>query len=198
MIIAAGGDSFVWGSELADCPHGGPDGYSRSTFPALLADTYVCVAYPGIGNREIASRVRDYLVWAKSPDLVLVCWTWPSRDNELDSDFHIANLQRHLDYYNIPYLFTCADNCVITGNLDYTNWFLFPPATEEWLTTEPRGFYQWAVENKYSCGPEHHPLEQAHSDAAKLMQEKINELAKKPLQSNSTRDSLSQEVKRTS
>lgn len=191
MIIVAGGDSFVWGSELSDCLHAGPEGYSKNTFPALLADSYVCVAYPGIGNREIAHRVREYLVWAKRPDLVLVCWTWPSRDNELDSDFHIKNLQSHLEHHGVPYLFTCADNCIITGKLDYTNWFMFPPATESWNTTEPRGFYQWAVENKYSCGPDRHPLEHAHTDAAKLMQEKINELAKKSLQQNPIRDSLS-------
>ena len=78
-------------------------------------------------------------------------------------------------------MFTCADNCVITGKLDYSNWFVFPPASEPYNTTEPRGFYQWAVENKYSCGPNQHPLEQAHRDAAKLMREKFNELAKKPL-----------------
>ena len=51
MITVAGGDSFVWGSELADCPHGGPDGHSRKTFPALLAgESYVCAAYPDKRN----------------------------------------------------------------------------------------------------------------------------------------------------
>jgi hypothetical protein len=49
-------------------------------------------------------------------DIVIVCWTWPSRDNEVDSDRHIESLQEHLEYYNIPYIFTCADNCIITGN----------------------------------------------------------------------------------
>ena len=56
MIIVAGGDSFVWGSELADSPHGGPDGYSRNTFTALLAKNheYQCAAYPGNANDSIA------------------------------------------------------------------------------------------------------------------------------------------------
>ena len=59
MIIVAGGDSIIWGSELADSPHGGPNGYSRNTFPALLAgENYVCAAYPGISNYEIANRVK--------------------------------------------------------------------------------------------------------------------------------------------
>jgi hypothetical protein len=94
-------------------------------------------------------------------------------------------------------MFTCADNCIVTGKLNYDKWFFFPPATEEWLTTTPRGFYQWAVENKYKCGPDNHPLEQAHIDAATLMQEKFNEMVKKSVQQNPSRDSLPQEVKRT-
>jgi hypothetical protein len=180
MIIVAGGDSFVWGSELADHRHGGPDGYSLKTVPALLSDSYICAAYPGIGNKEIAQRVREVLTYTHNKLIVIVCWTWPSRDNELHSDRHIKLLQDYLEYHNYPYIFTCADNCVITGNLDYSNWFLFPSG-QPWETPSPRGFYQWAVENKYSVGPEHHPLEQAHIDAAHLMQEKFNELAKKNL-----------------
>lgn len=177
--VLAGGDSFVWGSELADSPHGGPNGYSLSTFPALLADNYICTAYPGIGNREIAQRIKDYLTWQTYPDAVIVCWTWATRDNELDSDSVIVSLQDYLDYCQVPYLFTCADNCIITGQLDYSNWYFFPPAPEQWLTTQPRGFYQWAVENKYTIGPQNHPLEQAHQDAAKLMQGKFNEMVSK-------------------
>lgn len=188
--VLAGGDSFVWGSELADSPHGGIDGYSRSTFPALLATTYACVAYPGIGNTEIARRIKEacrHTIY----DLVIVCWTWPTRDDMLTSDVQISNLQQFLEYHKQPYMFTCADNCVITGKLDYSNWFMFPPATEKWLTTNPRGFYQWAVENKYKCGPDKHPLEQAHRDAADLMREKFNELVKKSIQQNNVGISLS-------
>jgi hypothetical protein len=104
-----------------------------------------------------------------------MCWTWPGRDNELDSDFHIKGLQDHLDYHAIPYLFTCADNCIVTGNLDYTKWFFFPPGSGPDQTETPRGFYQWAVENKYPIGTTH-PLEQAHRAAADLLKERFNEL----------------------
>jgi len=180
-IVLAGGDSFVWGSELADSPHGGPDGFSYKTFPALLADNYLCAAYPGIGNKEIANRVREILVWSE-PDMVIVCWTWPSRDNMINSDQYIESLQDHLEYHHVPFIFTCADNCIITGNLDYTNWFMFPPGHGVDQTESPRGFYQWAVENKYECGKENHPLEQAHSDAAKLIKEKFNELVQNSLE----------------
>ena len=59
MIIVAGGDSFVWGSELSDHQNGGPYGYSRKTFTSLLsAGTYYCAAYPGLGNRAISRNVR--------------------------------------------------------------------------------------------------------------------------------------------
>jgi hypothetical protein len=182
VTVLAGGDSFVWGSELADSPHGGPNGYSKSTFPALLADNYICAAYPGTSNFEIARTVRSYLNWLKNDVFVIVCWTWPSRDGVVDSDNAITSLQEYLDFHEYRYLFTCADNCVVTGNLDYSNWFLFPAGEAPHETSAPRGFYQWAVENKYSIGPQHHPLEQAHADAAKLMQEKFNEMVKKSVQ----------------
>ena len=181
MITVAGGDSMVWGSELQDSPHGGPNGYSRNTFAALLAgNEYHCSAYPGIGNRQIYSRIRGDLTWMKRGGII-VCWTWPSRDNELDSDKWIIGLQQYLKYHNYPYLFTCVDNCVITDNpeIDWDSWYLFPAGQGLNQTETPRGFYQWAVENKYSVGSEGHPLEQAHRDAAELIKEKFNELVTK-------------------
>jgi hypothetical protein len=176
--VLAGGDSFIWGSELSDSLHGGSNGYSNQTFAALLATNYICAAYPGIGNKEIALRVKEKLDHVQ-PDIVIVCWTWPTRDNEFNSDSTIEYLQNYLEYKHVPFLFTCADNCVITDNLDYENWFLFPPGSGANQTETPRGFYQWAVENKYACGKQNHPLEQAHFDAAQLMKEKFNELVKK-------------------
>jgi len=187
MITVAAGDSMVWGSELADSPHGGPDGYSRRTWTALLAgDNYTCVAYPGIGNREIASRVVnaiEQLTFTNIPQIVLVCWTWPTRDNIISSDDSILELQQYLDLHRIPYVFTCVDNCIITNNpkIDWSKWYLFPAGKGTDETTTPRGFYQWSVENKYSIGIDGHPLEQAHEDAAILIKEKFNELVKKYL-----------------
>jgi hypothetical protein len=71
---------------------------------------------------------------------------------------------------------------------------MFPPATEEWNTMSPRGFYQWAVENKYTVGPDNHPLEQAHQDAAQLIKDKFDEVVKKHLQQNHARNSISQKT----
>jgi flavodoxin len=196
ITVVAGGDSFIWGSELADSPNGGPNGYSRSTFPALLAgeNAYVCTAYPGAVNSEIARSVRGACEFGQN-HAVIVCWTWPTREHKLDSDDVITELEQYLQKRNIPYLFTCADNYMITGKLDYSNWYLFPPATESWLTTSPRGFYQWAVENKYKCGPKNHPLELAHRHAAQLLQDKYNAMVKKLVQPNSVGDQLPQEAK---
>lgn len=105
----------------------------------------------------------------------------------------IVYLQNYLKVTNIPYLFTCADNSILYNytvdhadsiinslvmQIDKDNWFWFPPGTKSNETCDPRGFYQWAVENKYSIGTTH-PLEDAHADAALLMKEKFNELVKK-------------------
>lgn len=184
IILVAGGDSHVWGSELKDCLHGGVQGFSHSTFSALLYDNYNCAAYPGIGNKDIAQRVINacnHNINKDSKNLVLVCWTWSTRDNELDSDQHILKLQSYLKDNNIPYLFTCVDNCIITDNpdIDWTKWYMFPAGTNaDYETVTPRGFYQWALENKYNVGPDGHPLEEAHYDAYNLIKDKFNELVK--------------------
>ena len=105
----------------------------------------------------------------------------------------IVYLQNYLKLKSIPFMFTCADTILfyhttkrdsvlnsLFNQIDFDKWFFFPSGNE-WETTDPRGFYQWAVENKYPVGTTH-PLEQAHSDAVKLMQEKFNELVKKSIQ----------------
>ena len=107
----------------------------------------------------------------------------------------IVYLQNYLKVNSIPFMFTCVNNDFhnhtiksnditiqsLFNQIDFDKWYFFPPATEEWNTNIPRGFYQWAVENKYKCGPGQHPLEQAHQDAATLMQGKFNELVKRSL-----------------
>ena len=107
----------------------------------------------------------------------------------------IVYLQNYLKVNNIPYMFTCADNSVLYNytinnadttitslimQIDNSKWFWFPRGSKANETHDPRGFYQWAVENKYPIGTTH-PLEKAHADAALLMQEKFNELVKKSL-----------------
>jgi len=182
MKIVAGGDSMVWGSELADSPNGGPNGYSRNTFAALLAgDEYICVAYPGINNYEIATRARAELTKNNTAG-VIICWTWPSRDGVYQSSAVIQEFQLYCEKNNISYLFTCVDNCLIElldSKTNWDHWYMFPAGTEPYDTTIPRGFYQWSIENKYNIGPNGHPLEQAHHAAADLLKEKFDELVKK-------------------
>lgn len=175
MTLVAGGDSFIWGSELSDHKHGGADGFSRLTFSALLSNDYICAAYPGIGNVEIAKRVLKLL---QPTHKLLVSWTWPSRDNHINSDASILEVQNYCVKHNIKYMFTCADNCLITNNnqINYNNWFFFPPGQGANKTTTPRGFYQWAVEEGFKCGADGHPLDYAHSIAAQLMRNKFLQL----------------------
>ena len=93
-------------------------------------------------------------------------------------------------------MFTCADSIIFYNQtlknaddtlyslfkqIDRKKWFLFDAGINPQDTQTPRGFYQWAVENKYAIGTTH-PLDQAHLDASKLMQEKFNELVTKHIQ----------------
>ncbi len=102
----------------------------------------------------------------------------------------IVYLQNYLKINGIPYMFTCADNGILynytcdhaddtirslTSQIDFNHWFWFPAGYGPDQTTTPRGFYQWAVENKYPIGTTH-PLEIAHQVATDIMQEKFNEL----------------------
>ena len=104
----------------------------------------------------------------------------------------IVYLQNYLTVKGIPYMFTCADNSIfnnytvdhadtvitsLLNQIDYFNWFWFPPGNGANQTEKPRGFYQWAVESGYPIGTTH-PLESAHQDAAVLMQERFNSIFK--------------------
>lgn len=116
----------------------------------------------------------------------------------------IVYLQNYLKLKNIPYLFTCADTGIFYNytidnadqfisslyqQIDMTPWFLFPAGVKDNETQRPRGFYQWAIENKYPVGTTH-PLEHAHSDASKLMKEKFNELVTKSVLQNQIGNTL--------
>lgn len=97
----------------------------------------------------------------------------------------IHYLQIYLEQCSIPYMFTAADNCImhqhlaegsdetistIYNSIDWSKFFWFPKGKHEGETVAPRGFYQWAVENKYPMYTTH-PKEQAHQDAAELIRE---------------------------
>lgn len=77
--LIAGGDSFVWGNELAD----GNDSYSLNTFPALIANRmsleYHCAAFPGASNNAIRRLTMNACEQNKDVDFVLVSWTFLGR-----------------------------------------------------------------------------------------------------------------------
>ena len=226
MILVAACDSFVWGSELADSPNGGLNGYSHSTFSALLAQQsdmrYVCAALPGNANNAISRMAINALSKIDDDKCLLVGWTFPQRHEfrindkwvsinswhttakEFSKNFftyagnseyyeiysilkEIVFLQQYCLINKIQYMFMTADNhffqhenyirCSDTdlinlyNQINWGNWYFFPGTT-------PKGFYQWAIENKYKVGITH-PLEEAHKDAAKLIKEKFDELVTK-------------------
>jgi len=116
-ILIAGGDSFTYGSELADCTI---NQYSDDTWSAILAQqlgmSYACVALPGSSNGSIARRVMRACEKAKQnyDVAVAVMWTFTNRyefrftqdTGELDSPWysitpwtHESNLDRIRDVF---------------------------------------------------------------------------------------------------
>ena len=155
------------------------------------------------GNKDILRHHSNHLEFIKSNGLGDFSRMFYKHvgDNEKYETYsttkEVVFLQQYLKTNNIPYLFTFADNHIHPENskftesryddvniaalqtqIDWNNVYMFPPGVGLDQVERPRGFYQWAVENKYSVGTTH-PLENAHQDAANLMQEKFNELVKK-------------------
>jgi hypothetical protein len=109
----------------------------------------------------------------------------------------ILFMQYYFQQNQIPYLFLSANNHfyehpnyyrqkdelieAIYNQIDWKKWFFFERGEGFNQTKEPRGFYQWAIENKYPVGTTH-PLEKAHAVAATLVKEKFNELVKNYLE----------------
>lgn len=103
----------------------------------------------------------------------------------------IVYLQNYCKLHNIPYLFTCASTEIfynhtvqksdpfitsLYNQIDFDSWFLFDG---------DKGFFQWAIANKYPIGAMH-PLDESHYDAYTLMKDKFNELVTKPLEQSIT------------
>ena len=79
-VLIAGGDSFVYGSELRD----GQSTPSNYSYTALLANrlgmTYYCAAQPGYSNNAIRRTVMDACEQTTEEiGLVLVTWSFLSR-----------------------------------------------------------------------------------------------------------------------
>lgn len=89
--LIAGGDSFIYGSELKDCIDAqGQEQVSRLTYPALIAKEakldYICVGRPGYSNSAIRRSVIDACETTCDIKLVIVQWTFACR-----YEFHFDN-----------------------------------------------------------------------------------------------------------
>jgi len=84
--LIAFGDSFTWGSDMADQDHNTP---SRSTWQALYANAndmdYVCYAKPGCSNQTILRTFFEKADTFNNEDLISVNFTWRDRYDILSS-----------------------------------------------------------------------------------------------------------------
>jgi hypothetical protein len=99
MILVAGGDSFTYGSELADNTF---NAVSQNTFPALLSRDfgmqYECAAYPGFSNNAIRRTTMNACEKFQDVGLVFVTWTFPGR---YEFRFNYDTEQRGGHWYNL-------------------------------------------------------------------------------------------------
>jgi len=101
-ILVAGGDSFTYGNELADCT---PQTPSELTWSAYLAHKlemkYVCVAQGGWSNPAIARNIINTvssLDQRKIEHVVVVMWSFPTR---FEFRFNYDTLERDSPWYSI-------------------------------------------------------------------------------------------------
>ena len=85
MILGAFGDSFTFGSDLADCRE---DIFSKKTWPAIIAKNnyldYYCFAYPGIGNQVILDDLLRAVANHGNNMFYIINWTWIDRYDYID------------------------------------------------------------------------------------------------------------------
>lgn len=101
MILVAGGDSFIYGAELADQINGP----SSSTYPALLAQQYnmdyICSAWSGNANNAISrltlSECQQLLAQNKK-FAVIITWTFTQR---FEFRFNYNTNQKQSPWYSI-------------------------------------------------------------------------------------------------
>jgi hypothetical protein len=90
MKLRSFGCSFVYGSDLSDCPHGVDEHHplaSQLSYPALLSRThgleYECYARPAAGNLQIYETLLSNIE-PEQDHIYLVNWTWIDRFNHID------------------------------------------------------------------------------------------------------------------
>jgi len=101
-ILIAGGDSFTFGNELADCT---PTQFSNSTWSSQLANkldmSYDCTAWGGDGNSAIARKTMTACnnhIKQENTIVVAVMWSFPNR---YEFRFNYNTKHRHSPWYTI-------------------------------------------------------------------------------------------------
>jgi hypothetical protein len=110
MILVAGGDSFIFGTELKDQIDPNP---SLNTFTALLASInnleYSCAAYPGNANNAISRMTITECEQLRSQGksiAVMISWTYTDR---FEFRFNYNTEQKISPWYSIN-SWTCEDD----------------------------------------------------------------------------------------
>jgi hypothetical protein len=101
--IVSFGDSFTWGTDLADIGSVAPMRCSNSTWPALLSKhynlDYWCRAIGGQSNAGILRWLLICLFQKEinPDDLVIVNWTWIDREDFFDSSLQSLDIEQDFD-----------------------------------------------------------------------------------------------------
>jgi hypothetical protein len=131
MILLSGGDSFTYGSELADNAF---NAVSQNTFPALLSRDfgmqYECVAYPGFSNSAIRRTTMNACEQLQNIGLVFVTWTFFGRyefrfnyntEQQWGHWYNLAPWSIIEDIENIKREFHNEDSDVLKNHIDHLN-----------------------------------------------------------------------------
>jgi hypothetical protein len=103
MKLKSFGCSFVYGSDLSDCPHG--TGYnhplaSQLTWPAILATQhgleYHCHAWPSSGNLQILETLLSNINDPHN-SIAMINWTWIDRFSYIKESERDKNNPRNLN-----------------------------------------------------------------------------------------------------
>lgn len=91
MKLKSFGCSFIYGTDLSDCPDLKPGDRlrpSNKTWPALIAKKmdleYQCLAWPGTGNLKILNSILDHV--GKEDAFFIIGWSWIDRFDYTTTD----------------------------------------------------------------------------------------------------------------
>lgn len=182
------GDSCIFGSELGDVVNDTTP--SKLTYPALIAEQleleYLCLAKPGASNQHIVKTILDYPF--RGTEIAIIQWTnsarfglplddgWSDMSPNLD-DMDSAKLlskefyaRIEIDKFSKLQFKMCVDTVKQTLRSQYimTSNDVAPVEDGSIVKFDGKNFLDFC--KPFPHGDKNHPLEQAHSEAAKCIQ----------------------------